>query len=168
MDMTGQKYRQLSKKATPKSPVVKNCIKVFLISGLICTIGQLVVHFALQAGMELKDARLVCSISLIAASVVLTGFNIYDNIAKHGGAGTLVPITGFANAIVAPAIEFKSDESDIDECDIIGPSQKSPAAISGEYDDLVQKSNRERSKHSSTSGYLPPKDRTGQEISPVF
>ena len=109
MDMTGQKYRQLSKKATPKSPVVKNCIKVFLISGLICTIGQLVVHFALQAGMELKDARLVCSISLIAASVVLTGFNIYDNIAKHGGAGTLVPITGFANAIVAPAIEFKSE-----------------------------------------------------------
>ena len=109
MDMTGQEYRQLSKKVAPKSPVIKNCIKAFLIGGLICTIGQLVVHFALQAGMELKDARLVCSISLIAASVVLTGFNIYDNIAKHGGAGTLVPITGFANAIVAPAIEFKSE-----------------------------------------------------------
>ncbi len=109
MDMTGQEYRQLSKKVAPKSPVIKNCIKAFLIGGLICTIGQLVVHFALKAGMELKDARLVCSISLIAASVVLTGFNIYDNIAKHGGAGTLVPITGFANAIVAPAIEFKSE-----------------------------------------------------------
>ena len=109
MDMTGQEYRQLSKKVAPKSPVIKNCIKAFLIGGLICTIGQLVVHFALQAGMELKDARLVCSISLIAASVVLTGFNVYDNIAKHGGAGTLVPITGFANAIVAPAIEFKSE-----------------------------------------------------------
>lgn len=109
MDMTGQEYRQLSKKVAPKSPVIKNCIKAFLIGGLICTIGQLVAHFALKAGMELKDARLVCSISLIAASVVLTGFNIYDNIAKHGGAGTLVPITGFANAIVAPAIEFKSE-----------------------------------------------------------
>ena len=109
MDMTGQEYRQLSKKVAPKSPVIKNCIKAFLIGGLICTIGQLIVHFALQAGMELKDARLLCSISLIAASVVLTGFNIYDNIAKHGGAGTLVPITGFANAIVAPAIEFKSE-----------------------------------------------------------
>lgn len=109
MDMTGQEYRQLSKKVAPKSPVIKNCIKAFLIGGLICTIGQLIVHFALKAGMELKDARLVCSISLIAASVVLTGFNIYDNIAKHGGAGTLVPITGFANAIVAPAIEFKSE-----------------------------------------------------------
>lgn len=109
MDMTGQEYRQLSKKVAPKSPVIKNCIKAFLIGGLICTIGQLVVHFALKAGMELKDARLICSISLIAASVVLTGFNIYDNIAKHGGAGTLVPITGFANAIVAPAIEFKSE-----------------------------------------------------------
>ena len=107
--MTGQEYRQLSKKVAPKSPVIKNCIKAFLIGGLICTIGQLIVHFALKAGMELKDARLVCSISLIAASVVLTGFNIYDNIAKHGGAGTLVPITGFANAIVAPAIEFKSE-----------------------------------------------------------
>ena len=109
MDMTGQEYRQLSKKVAPKSPVIKNCIKAFLVGGLICTIGQLVVYFATKAGMERKDARLVCSISLIAASVVLTGFNVYDNIAKHGGAGTLVPITGFANAIVAPAIEFKSE-----------------------------------------------------------
>lgn len=119
MDMTGQEYRQLSKKVAPKSPVIKNCIKAFLVGGLICTIGQLVVYFATKAGMELKDARLVCSISLIAASVVLTGFNVYDNIAKHGGAGTLVPITGFANAIVAPAIEFKSEERVI-----ITPSQK--------------------------------------------
>ena len=77
--------------------------------GLICALGQVIVNLVQNAGMELKDARLVCSITLIAASAILTAFNVYDNIAKHAGAGTLVPITGFANAIVSPAIEFKSE-----------------------------------------------------------
>lgn len=99
----------MNKKASPKSPVLLNCVKAFLIGGLICTLGQVIVALAENGGAEQKDARLICSVSLILLSVVLTGFNVYDNIAKHAGAGTLVPITGFANSIVAPAIEFKTE-----------------------------------------------------------
>ena len=109
MEVTGQEYRQMNKQSAPKSPVLKNCIKAFIVGGLICALGQVIVNLVQNAGMELKDARLVCSITLIAASAILTAFNVYDNIAKHAGAGTLVPITGFANAIVSPAIEFKSE-----------------------------------------------------------
>lgn len=110
MEVTGQEYRQMNKKVVPKSPVFTNCLKAFLIGGIICTIAEVMVQLLQnQAGMPLKDARLIGSISLIFLSVVLTGLNVYDNIAKHAGAGTLVPITGFANAIVSPAIEFKSE-----------------------------------------------------------
>ncbi len=109
MEVTGQEYRQMNKQTAPKSPVLKNCIKAFLIGGLICALGQVIVNLVQNAGMELKEARMICSITLIAASAILTAFNVYDNIAKHAGAGTLVPITGFANAIVSPAIEFKSE-----------------------------------------------------------
>lgn len=110
MEVTGQEYRQMNKKVVPKSPVFTNCLKAFLIGGIICTIAEVIVQLLQnQAGMPLKDARLIGSISLIFLSVVLTGLNVYDNIAKHAGAGTLVPITGFANAIVSPAIEFKSE-----------------------------------------------------------
>lgn len=99
----------MSKQAAPKSPVLLNCIKAFLVGGLICTIGQVEVNLLVNAGMEIKDARLLCSVSLVLLSIILTGFNVYDNIAKHAGAGTLVPITGFANAVAAPAIEFKTE-----------------------------------------------------------
>lgn len=99
----------MSKQAAPKSPVLLNCIKAFLVGGLICTIGQVEVNLLVNAGMEIKDARLLCSVSLVLLSIILTGFNVYDNIAKHAGAGTLVPITGFANAVVSPAIDFKSE-----------------------------------------------------------
>ena len=109
MEVTGQEYRQMNKQTAPKSPVLKNCVKAFLAGGLICALGQAVVNLVQNAGMELKTARLVCSVTLIAASAILTAFNVYDNIAKHAGAGTLVPITGFANAVVSPAIEFKSE-----------------------------------------------------------
>ena len=100
----------MSKQASPKSPVLLNCIKAFLVGGLICTVGQVVVNLLTNAGMEIKAARLLCSVSLVLLSIILTGFNVYDNIAKHAGAGTLVPITGFANAVASPAIEFKSEE----------------------------------------------------------
>ena len=99
----------MNKQTAPKSPVLKNCVKAFLAGGLICALGQAVVNLVQNTGMELKTARLVCSVTLIAASAILTAFNVYDNIAKHAGAGTLVPITGFANAVVSPAIEFKSE-----------------------------------------------------------
>ncbi len=110
MEVTGQEYRQMNKKVAPKSPVFTNCLKAFLIGGFICTVAEVIVQLLQgQAGMELKEARLIGSISLIFLSVLLTGLNVYDNIAKHAGAGTLVPITGFANAVAAPAIEFKSE-----------------------------------------------------------
>ncbi|HBT64160.1 MAG TPA: stage V sporulation protein AD [Ruminococcaceae bacterium] len=94
---------------TPRSPILKNCILAFLIGGLICAIGQVVIGWVLGLGLGLDDARLIGSSVLIIASAILTAFDLYDNIAKHAGAGTLVPITGFANSIVAPAIEFKSE-----------------------------------------------------------
>ncbi len=109
MDVTGREYQQMSKQAAPKSPVVVNCVKAFLIGGLICTLAELIAQLGMSAGLEEKLARLTASIALIFLSVVLTGFNVYDDIAKHAGAGTLVPITGFANAIVSPAIEFKAE-----------------------------------------------------------
>ena len=109
MEVTGQEYRQMNKQSAPKSPVLKNCIKAFIVGGLICALGQVIVNLVQNAGMELKDARLVCSITLIAASAILTAFNVYDNIAKRAGAGTLVPITGFANSVAAPAIEYKKE-----------------------------------------------------------
>jgi len=120
LEVTGQEYRQMNKKVAPKSPVFTNCLKAFLIGGGICTLAEVIVQLLqTYAGMEQKEARLVGSIALIFLSILLTGLNVYDNIAKHAGAGTLVPITGFANAVAAPAIEFKTDESDI-----IGLSQK--------------------------------------------
>lgn len=120
MEVTGQEYRQMNKKVAPKSPVFTNCLKAFLIGGGICTLAEVIVQLLqTYAGMEQKEARLVGSIALIFLSILLTGLNVYDNIAKHAGAGTLVPITGFANAVAAPAIEFKTEERVI-----ITPSQK--------------------------------------------
>ncbi|MCL2487575.1 MAG: stage V sporulation protein AC [Oscillospiraceae bacterium] len=109
MDLTGREYRKMSKKASPPSPIFGNCIKAFLFGGLICTMGQLTTDLAIEWGMTQQDARLAASVFLILLSVILTGFAVYDDIAKHAGAGTLVPITGFANSIVASAIEFKSE-----------------------------------------------------------
>lgn len=100
----------MNKKVAPKSPVFTNCLKAFLIGGGICTLAEVIVQLLqTYAGMEQKEARLVGSIALIFLSILLTGLNVYDNIAKHAGAGTLVPITGFANAVVSPAIDFKSE-----------------------------------------------------------
>ena len=110
---------------------LKICIKAFTIGGAICTFGQFLnwgfekMHFSEDAVKALTPSVLI----VIAA--ILTGIGVFDKIAKHAGAGTIVPITGFANAIVSPAVEFKTDE-----CDIIGLSRR--ASTSGEYDDLVQ------------------------------
>lgn len=99
----------MTKKASPNSPALKNCIWAFLVGGLICTIGQVLVELYMQTGLDLKSARAAVSISLIGLSAIFTALKIYDNIAKHAGAGTLVPITGFANSVVSPAMEFKSE-----------------------------------------------------------
>lgn len=109
MDISGQEYKQMQKAAAPKSPTLKNCTWAFLIGGVICAMGEVIVQLGQKGGLTEEMARMVCSASLITISVLLTAFKVYDNIAKHAGAGTLVPITGFANSIAAPAIEFKSE-----------------------------------------------------------
>lgn len=107
--MTEREYQKLVKDLAPKSPIWKDCINAFWIGGLICTIGQLIMNGYAALGLDETDAGTATSMTLVALSALLTGLSLYDNIAKHAGAGTLVPITGFANAIAAPAIEFKTE-----------------------------------------------------------
>lgn len=107
--MTQKQYAKLVKEISPPSPVGKDCLLAFLIGGLICTLGQGLT--ALYASMDLdkQSAATATSMTLVALSALLTGLSLYDDIAKAAGAGTLVPITGFANAISAPAVEFKTE-----------------------------------------------------------
>jgi len=107
--MTEKEYGELVQETMPKSPIVKDCINAFWIGGLICTIGQFFVNRYTQWGLEKEMAGTAASMTLVAISALLTGLSLYDNIAKHAGAGTLVPITGFANSIAAPAVEFKTE-----------------------------------------------------------
>jgi len=107
--MTEKEYAKLVQEMAPKSPVFKDCILAFLVGGLICTIGQVFLNAYTALGLEKTDAGTATSMSLVFLSALLTGLSLYDNIAKHAGAGTLVPITGFANAVAAPAVEFKTE-----------------------------------------------------------
>ena len=104
-----QQYSEMVKQASPNSPVFMDCIKAFVSGGIICTIGQLLLN--LYTGMDIseKDAALWVSITLIGISAFLTGLGIYEKLGKFCGAGTIVPITGFANSVVSPAIEFKKE-----------------------------------------------------------
>ena len=102
-------YDAMVKKAAPRSPVVKDCLLAFLSGGAICTFGQFLTNLYTLFGLQEKDARTLTSVSLIFLSALLTACGVYDKIAKHAGAGTLVPITGFANSMVSPAMEFKSE-----------------------------------------------------------
>lgn len=99
----------MAERAAPPTKWGKNMLMAFLFGGGICTIGQAFLHLYLFLGMDLKTAGAFVSITLIFLSALLTALRVYDNIAKHAGAGSLVPITGFANSIVAPAMEFKSE-----------------------------------------------------------
>lgn len=107
--MTERQYGKLVKEMAPKSPIWKDCLNAFWIGGLICALGQLIMNGYLALGLEKQDAGTAMSMTLVALSALLTGLSLYDNIAKYAGAGTLVPITGFANSIAAPAIEFKTE-----------------------------------------------------------
>ena len=107
--MTSKEYEQLSTSLAPKSPILKDCFHAFWIGGLICVLGQIAINIYISFGMEKQDASTAASMSLVVLSALLTGLSLYDDIAKHAGAGTLVPITGFANAISAPAVEFKTE-----------------------------------------------------------
>lgn len=107
--MTEKEYGKLIKEMAPRSPIGKDCLHAFWIGGLICTIGQALINGYAALGLEKQDAGTAASMTLVALSALLTGLSLYDNIAKHAGAGTLVPITGFANSVVAPAVEFKTE-----------------------------------------------------------
>ena len=107
--MTDQEYQALANRLAPKSKCFRNCIKAFVVGGLICVLGQGIRTLWQTFGAGEKDAGTLTSVSLIFLSALLTGLSVYDDIAKHGGAGTLVPITGFANAITAPAMEFRTE-----------------------------------------------------------
>ena len=109
MDMTNKEYDKYVKEKAKKSPSVKNCLWAFCVGGLICAVGQGLMNLYKNSGLAPDDAAGATSVTLIFISAVLTGLGIFDNIAKRAGAGTLVPITGFANAVVSPALEFKSE-----------------------------------------------------------
>lgn len=109
MYMTEKEYGKLVKKHSPKSPIGKDCLLAFIIGGLICTLGQVFMNMYAAVGLDKTNAGTATCISLIFLSALLTGLSLYDNIAKFAGAGTLVPITGFANSITAPAVEFKTE-----------------------------------------------------------
>ena len=107
--MTEKQYGALVARMAPKSPMWKDCLNAFWIGGLICVVGQIFTNCYGAWGLEKQDAGTAASMTLVALSALLTGLSVYDDIAKHAGAGTLVPITGFANAIAAPAVEFKTE-----------------------------------------------------------
>lgn len=105
--MSNKEYSRLLKEKSPKSPVLKNCIFAFLIGGFICTLGEAFTSLYTYLKISEDDAKTLTSVTLVLIGVLLTVFGLYDRIAKYAGAGTLVPITGFANSVASPAIEFK-------------------------------------------------------------
>ena len=107
--MTEKEYGKLVEEMSPKSPKWRDCFNAFWIGGLICTLGQLLMNWYANFGLDKEGVGTAASITLVCLSALLTGLSLYDDIAKHAGAGTLVPITGFANAIVSPAIDGRSE-----------------------------------------------------------
>ena len=107
--MTEKEYGKLVQEMAPKSPVLRDCWNAFWIGGLICAIGQAILNGYVALGLDKETAGTAMSMTLVVISALLTGLSLYDNIAKHAGAGTLVPITGFANAISSAAVEFKTE-----------------------------------------------------------
>ena len=106
---TPQKYSKYVDKKSPNSPIFKNCFNAFWVGGLICSLGQIIFDFCLYKGMDSQNSNTVVAIVLIGITAFLTGLNIFNKIGKFAGAGSLVPITGFANSIVSPAMEYKSE-----------------------------------------------------------
>ena len=119
MKLSAKQYDALRKKASPNSPVVQNCLWAFFVGGAICCLGEGLSTLYQYLGFVAKDAGTLTSASLVALSAITTGLGWYQKLAAKAGAGTLVPITGFANAVVSPAIEFRCDDRVI-----IGTSQK--------------------------------------------
>ena len=109
MDMSPKEYKNYVEQKAKKSPIVKDVVLAFDIGVLICVVGQAIQNGWSAMGLNKEDAGTATSVCLVLLSALLTGFNLYNKLARFGGAGTLVPITGFANAVVSPAIDFKSE-----------------------------------------------------------
>ena len=110
MNMTKGTYKKYADARAPRSPLLRDCTRAFLVGGLICCIGQALTDtYTKLCGMEKQDAGTLTAATLVLAAAILTGLGVFDRIAKFAGAGTLVPITGFANAVVSPAIDAKSE-----------------------------------------------------------
>ena len=107
--MNSESYDDMVKKASPDSPLLKDCIRAFAVGGLICVIGQMLTNFALNYGLDEKSAATFTSVTLIVAASLLTGLGLYSKIGKFAGAGSIVPITGFSNSVTSPAVEFKKE-----------------------------------------------------------
>ena len=106
---TKKEYQNYVDKKTPNSPILKNCFNAFWVGGLICTIGQVINEFCKYKGFDTQVSGTIVCIVLIGISAFLTGLNLFNKIGKFAGAGSLIPITGFANSIVSPAMEYKSE-----------------------------------------------------------
>lgn len=107
--MTNKQYNEYIEKRSEKSPCLMNCIKAFIVGGTICLIGEVLTNLFVHYGYEKENALVYASISLIFIASVLTGIGVFDKIAKFGGGGALVPITGFSNSVTAPSIEARSE-----------------------------------------------------------
>ena len=109
MKMTNEEYKKYAEMHMPRSHMRRNALRAFVVGGTICTLGQAFTELYTALGLDKDAAGAACSVTLIFVGAVLTGLGIYDKIAKFAGAGTLVPITGFSNSVVAPALEFKTE-----------------------------------------------------------
>lgn len=109
MPIPEKEYDKMIRKSSPRSPTALNCIKAFLIGGGICMLGEGLRIVYMMSGMRERNAQLLVPVTLIVLTAVLTAFGVFDKIAAHAGAGTIVPITGFANSVVSPALEFSSE-----------------------------------------------------------
>ncbi|AEB75704.1 stage V sporulation protein AC [Clostridium botulinum] len=104
-----QKFKDLTEQETPKSNILKDCFRAFIVGGIICDVGQFFMNFYLKLGLSVEDTGAYVAITMIFIGALLTGIGIYDKIGDFAGAGSVVPITGFANSIVSPAMEFKKE-----------------------------------------------------------
>ncbi len=109
MKITKQEYKKMTEKASPPSPKLKNFFLAYLVGGLICVLGQLLNELYTYLGLQEKVVKMLVPVTLIALASLFTGLRLFEKLAKHAGAGTLVPITGFSNAVTSPAIEFKQE-----------------------------------------------------------
>lgn len=109
MSVSKEEYGKMAKKASPSSPAFKDCLLAFTVGGFICALAEGIYNWMSFYGLDEKQGRSVAMICIIVLTAILTGVGVFDNIAKFAGAGTMVPISGFANSVVAPALEFKAE-----------------------------------------------------------